>query len=123
MDGGEDAIREGPNLAGFLFESLCYRDVCVYSSPFGGKVKYFGDSNNFEIDMVVEAKGTKWSAIEVKLRNDEFDKAAENLIKLKNRMSTDAKLPSFLMILTAMGGYAYTRDNGVAVVPIDCLGP
>ena len=123
LDGDEDAVRDDPNLAGFLFESLCYRDVCVYSSPFGGKVKYFGDSNNFEIDMIVEAKGAKWGAIEVKLGDDEFDKAAANLIKLKNRVSNEIKPPSFLMILTATGCYAYTRDDGVAVVPVDCLGP
>lgn len=123
LDGNEETVRNDPNLAGFLFESLCYRDICVYSSPFGGKVKYFGDSNNFEIDIIVEAKGGKWGAIEVKLGNDEFDKAAANLKKLKDRVSSETMPPSFLMILTATGGYAYTRSDGVAVVPIDCLGP
>jgi len=123
LDGDEDTLIDDPNFVGFLFESLCYRDVCVYSSPFGGKVKHFRDSNDFEIDMIVEAKGAKWGAIEVKLGDDEFEEAAANLKKLRNKVSEEIKPPSFLMILTAVGGYAYTRDDGVAVVPIDCLGP
>jgi len=123
LDGDEGSIRDDPKLAGFLFESLCYRDVCVYSSPFGGKVKYFGDSNSFEIDMIVEGKSSKWGAIEVKLGDDDIDKAAADLIKLKSKVSSETGPPSFLMILTSVGGYAYTRDDGVAVVPVDCLGP
>lgn len=34
---------------------------------------------------------------------------------------TKMKNPSFLMVLTATGNYAYKRDDGVYVVPIGCL--
>lgn len=33
------------------------------------------------------------------------------------------KAPSFLMVLTGVGEYAYMREDGVAVVPIGCLHP
>jgi predicted AAA+ superfamily ATPase len=123
LDADEETIMDDPNTAGFLFESLCYRDVSVYSSAIGGKVKYFGDSNSFEIDQIVEGGKGKWGAIEVKLGRRDFDKAAKNLLKMKDKIDDRVKPPSFLMILTATGGLAYTRDDGVAVVPIDCLGP
>ncbi len=34
-----------------------------------------------------------------------------------NRMSE----PAFLMVLTAVGDYAYRREDGVYVIPIGCL--
>ena len=35
--------------------------------------------------------------------------------------TTKMKNPSFLMVLTATGKYAYKREDGVFVVPIGCL--
>ncbi|MDR3282320.1 MAG: DUF4143 domain-containing protein [Candidatus Methanoplasma sp.] len=118
-----EAIIDDPGYAGFLFESLCYRDLSVYASALGGKVKYFGDSNKFEIDQIIELGNGRWGAAEVKLGGDELDKAASNLLKLKDKVD-GAKTPSFLMILTATGELSYTRkEDGVAVVPVDLLGP
>jgi len=69
---------------------------------------------------IIELKDGIWGATEVKLGTSEFDKAAKNLLTLKEKVST---APSFLMILCASGGLAYTREDGVSVVPVDLLGP
>jgi len=108
-----------PNVGGFLFESLCYRDVSVYASSMGGEVFHYKD-NTLEVDSVVELSDGRWGGIEVKQGTHNFDEAAENLTRLKNKVTTQ---PSFLAILTASGRTAYTREDGVHVIPLDCLGP
>lgn len=115
----ERLVRD-PNTEGFLFESLCYRDLCTYSLPMGGDVFHYRDNNNLEIDSIVELTNGKWGAFEIKLGTHEFDKAAENLKRLNKNVKEDA---TFLAILTASGHLAYTRDDGVHVIPLDCLGP
>ncbi|MCL1811726.1 MAG: DUF4143 domain-containing protein [Methanomassiliicoccaceae archaeon] len=118
-----ERIKSDPNTAGFLFESLCYRDLCVYSSALGGDVYQYGDNTGLEVDSIVELRDGKWGAVEVKLGDFEFDKAIHNLMSLKKKMSDNSPPPSFMMILCATGGVAYTRDDGIMVVPLDCLGP
>lgn len=108
--------------AGLLFESLCYRDLCVYATASKGKVYHYRDSADLEIDNIVELSDGRWGAAEVKLGTSEFDKAAKNLLTLKEKVG-NGKEPSFLMILCASGGLAYTREDGVLVVPVDLLGP
>ena len=42
--------------------------------------------------------------------------------KLKNKIDTETMPnPSFMMVLTATGNYAYKKEDGVFVVPIGCL--
>jgi len=112
-----------PDTAGFLFESLCYRDVNIYASELGGNVSYYRDNNGLEIDLIVETNDGRWGAIEVKMGYNEVDEGARNLLRLKKKFTDPKDGPSFLMVLCATGGGAGMRDDGVAVVPIDCLGP
>jgi predicted AAA+ superfamily ATPase len=108
---------------GFLFESLCIRDIRVYSQPLGGKVYHYRDRYDLEADAVIHLTDGRWAAVEIKLGTDEADDAAEKLLKLRERIDAEKmNAPSFLMILTA-AGYAYRRGDGVLVVPIGCLGP
>jgi predicted AAA+ superfamily ATPase len=110
--------------AGFLFESLCFRDLSVYSSAVDGRVLYYRDSNGLEADAIVESRDGRWGAVEMKMGVSEFDKAAKNLNRLKEKMiGAGYREPSFLMILNVTGGAAHTRPDGVIEVPIDCLGP
>jgi hypothetical protein len=103
---------------------MCYRDLCVYSSALYGDVRHYRDDSNLEIDSIVQLRDGRWGAVEVKMGTDQFDLAAANLIRLKNKMiDSGAQKPSFLMILNAVGGVAHTREDGVAEVPLDCLGP
>ena len=108
---------------GLLFESLCIRDLRVYSQMIDGEVFHYHDSYDLEADAVVHLNDGRWGAAEIKLGHDEIDKAAENLKKLKERVDTEEmKEPSFLLVLTGTE-HAYRRDDGVLVVPIGCLRP
>jgi hypothetical protein len=64
-----------------------------------------------------------WAGVKVKLEDFEFDGAAKHLLELKRKMADQNDQCSFLLILTATGGAAYTRDDGVHVAPLDCLKP
>lgn len=118
-----DKLIRDPKTSGFLFESLCYRDVSIYTSAQGGSISYYRDGSGLEVDMIVETNDGRWGAIEVKMGYQDIDEAASNLLSLKKKFAGLTDEPSFLMVLCATCGAAYMRDDGVAVVPIDCLGP
>jgi predicted AAA+ superfamily ATPase len=122
--GGPGELRQDPKTAGFLFESMCYRDLCVYANAIGGEIYYFRDSNGTEVDFIIQLRDGRWAAAEAKMGRFEFDKAAEGLIRFKEKIvEAGAREPSFLMILNATGLVAHTRQDGIHEVPIDCLGP
>ncbi|MDO5862405.1 MAG: DUF4143 domain-containing protein [Thermoplasmata archaeon] len=109
------------NALGFFFESLCLRDIRVYLDSIGGRVSYIANNNGYEVDLILELDDGRWAAIEVKLGSLEYDKAADNLLKLKDFVDTKrVGEPVFLAILTGMPD-GYTRKDGVHVVPIGCL--
>ena len=109
------------NTFGFLFESLCIRDLRVYAESLGGNVYHYRDKSGLKCDAVIVIKDGRWGAVEIKLGTHEFDKAANNLIKFSENIDTrKTNKPSFLMILTGSKN-GYTRDDGVIVVPIGCL--
>ena len=106
---------------GLLFESLCIRDLRVYAEKLGGSVCQYHDSSGLEADAVIHLKNGNWGAVETKLGGDMIDEAAENLLKLKQKIDADhVQEPGFLMVLTGLN-YAYRRPDGVYVVPIGCL--
>ncbi|MCL2148250.1 MAG: DUF4143 domain-containing protein [Methanomassiliicoccaceae archaeon] len=123
LDASPEVLARNPSTAGQLFESLCYRDMSVYTSALKGSVFHYQDSTGLEVDEVIELRNGKWGAVEVKLGTSEIDKAASNLMSLKNKVSEDMPEPSFLAVLCATSGLAYTRGDGVLVIPIDLLGP
>lgn len=108
---------------GFIFESLCIRDLRVYAEVNNGKVYHYRDSSDLECDAVIHLRNGSYGLVEIKLGGDNLiQEGAENLIKLKNKIDTEImNNPSFMMILTATGNYAYKREDGVFVVPIGCL--
>jgi len=106
---------------GFLFESLCARDMRVYAQHNDGDVFHYRDKNGLEADMIVALRDGRWGAIEVKLGNKQIEEAAKHLLQLKEKVDADKMHePSFLMVLTG-GQYAFRRKDGVFVVPIGCL--
>ena len=74
------------------------------------------------MDAIVTLEDGRWGAFEVKLGTFEFDKAAANLLRLKDKLASEAPAPTFLGILTASGGIAHTRPDGITIIPLDCLG-
>jgi predicted AAA+ superfamily ATPase len=106
---------------GFLFESLCTRDVRIYAQASDGDVFHYRDKSGLESDLIVRLRNGKWAAIEVKLGQKQIEEAAANLLAIKNKIDTEKMgEPSFLMILTG-GQFAYQRNDGVWVVPLGCL--
>ena len=111
------------NTLGLYFETLCVRDLRVYSEALDGQVYHYRDSNGLECDAIVHLRNGNYGLIEIKLGGDRLiDEGAANLIKLSNKIdTTKMKKPSFLMVLVGVNKYAYKRQDGVLVVPIDCL--
>lgn len=108
---------------GFLFESMCCRDLRVYAQTMDGKVSHFRDRYGLEVDLVVSLPDGRWGGVEVKLGSSRIDEAATNLTKMAGRID-EARMgkPSFLMVLTGTK-FAFRRPDGVYVVPLGCLKP
>lgn len=111
------------NTMGLLFETLCVRDLRVFADALDGQVYHFRDKTGLECDAVVHLRNGHFGLIEIKLGGDKgIEEGAENLKLLAKRIDTSRmKSPSFLMVLTATGKFAYRREDGVYVVPIGCL--
>ncbi|MHC1692011.1 MAG: ATP-binding protein [Sphaerochaetaceae bacterium] len=106
---------------GFLFESLCVRDLRVFGEALDGSIYHYRDKTNLECDVVIHLRNGKYGFVEVKLGGSAIESAAGNLLKLQQKIDTQRmNQPSFLMILTG-GKYGYRRPDGVYVVPIGCL--
>ena len=107
---------------GFMFEALCERDLRIYADSFGAELYHYQDYANREIDAVVELKDGRWCAFEIKLGANQIDKAAENLIKIRDKITLEGgKAPSVLAVICGMSNAAYQRKDGVFVVPITAL--
>lgn len=112
------------NTFGLIFETLAVRDLRVYAESLNGKVYHYRDKNNLECDAVVHLRNGSYGLIEIKLGGaDLINDGAESLKTLSDKIdTTKMKKPSFLMVLTGIGDYAYKRPkDGVLVVPIGCL--
>ena len=109
------------NTFGFLFESLCVRDLRIYAQKIGGDVCHYRDETGLEADAVVALHDGRWGAFEVKMGQARIDEAAANLLRQKDRID-ERKMnpPSFLAVMTG-NGYAVRRKDGVCVVPLPCL--
>ena len=108
---------------GLIFETLCIRDLRVFAEALNGTVYHFRDKGGLECDAVVHLRNGDYGLIEIKLGGDNLVEAgAQTLTSLAGKIdTTKMKKPSFLMVLTANGPYAYKRADGVLVVPIGCL--
>ncbi|MDO5849206.1 MAG: DUF4143 domain-containing protein [Methanobrevibacter sp.] len=106
---------------GFIFENLCIRDLAVYSSLKRGHISYYRDRGGLEADCVIRLRDGRYGLIEFKLGSRELDKGAKNLLKLNDLIKEKGFMePSFLAILTGTE-IAYTRPDGVKVIPIGTL--
>ena len=111
---------------GFIFKTLAIRDLRVYADALDGKVYHYRDKNNLECDAVIHLRNGSYGLVEVKIGGAELIKeGAESLKTLSSKIdSTRMKTPSFMMVLTGIGNFAYKRpEDGVLVVPIGCLKP
>lgn len=113
---------------GFIFECMCIRDFKAYSQALGGKISYYHDRYDLEADGVLHLSDGRYALLEFKLGSAEIEKGAEHLLEIKqlvkeyNEREKQIRLrePDLLMVITA-GPIAYTRPDGVHVVPLACL--
>lgn len=110
---------------GFYFETLVVRDLRVYADALDGEVFHYRDKAGLECDAVLHRRNGSYGLIEIKLGgSDNIDKGAATLKDLASKIdTTKMKAPSFMMVITGIGQYAYRREDGVYVVPIGCLKP
>ncbi len=116
------------NTFGFIFESLCFRDLRVYSQALGGRLSYYHDRLGLEADAVLHLDDGRYALIECKLGSREIEDGARHLLEIKrliaakNEAEKQIRLrePDLLVVLTG-GEMAYTREDGVKIIPIGCL--
>lgn len=120
---GPDDLLNDLNTMGFMFETMCVRDLRVYADALGGSVYHFRNKAGLECDAVLHLRNGSYGLIEIKLGGDRLIReGVESLKALAGFIDeTRMKKPSFLMVLTATDQYAYRREDGVCVVPIGCL--
>ena len=110
---------------GLFFEDFAVRDLSIYANSIGGSVSHYRDNTGLECDAVLHLEDGRWGAIEIKLGGDDLIEYGANSLKtLQNKIieKSEEQTPSFLMVLTAVGG-AYQREDGVYVAPINLLRP
>lgn len=122
-----DSLLQDLHTFGFIFECLCIRDLKVYSSSMDGKISYYHDRYDLEADCVLHLADGRYALIEFKLGSKEIEEGASHLLQLKKLIqqaneSNNARLrePSLLIVVTG-GEMAYTRDDGVKIIPIGTL--
>ena len=122
--GPDDLMRDLASF-GVLFETLAVRDLRVYAEALFGEVYHFRDKQGRECDAVVKIRGGKYGLVEMKLGGSSLiDDGARSLNALEKLIdASKSGQPSFKMVLTAVGDYAYRRPDGVTVCPIGCLRP
>lgn len=97
----------------------------IYHCVLGGEIRHYRDNAGLECDAVIHLPNGKWAAIEIKLGGEDLiNEGAKSLKLLNNKITekSDEKAPSFMIILTAFGPM-YRRNDGIYVIPINCLKP
>lgn len=115
---------------GFLFESLCVRDLRAYSAAADGQISYYRDRYGLEADGVLHLSDGRYALIEFKLGENEVEEGARHLLKIERLIrkhneteeQVPLRLPTLKMIVTGTE-YGYQREDGVCVVPLACLRP
>ena len=116
------SLRRDLKTLGLLFESLAMRDLRIYADSLGGKVYYYRDDSDLEVDAIIVLPDGKWGACEIKLGAGYIQQAEKNLLTMRDKIDTDhVGKPSFLTIITGEN-YSMQLDSGVYVVSVGSLG-
>ena len=108
---------------GLLFESMVIRDLRVYAQAADAEVFHYREKTGLEVDAIVQGNDGRWAAFEVKLGEGRADEAADNLLRLAQKVDPDRMGPPAALGVIVSSGYGYTREDGVSVIPIGALGP
>ncbi len=113
---------------GFIFEQMCIRDLKAYTAAFSSTISYYRDRYGLEADLVLHLEDGRYALIECKLGSREIEEGAKHLLEIRqliqerNRTEKQVPLrePDLLIILTG-GNMAYTRRDGVKIIPLAAL--
>lgn len=113
---------------GFIFENMCARDLRAYSQNLGGKLSYYHDRYGLESDLVLHLGDGRYALVECKLGSKEIEEGAAHLTEIvrliREHNLTEKQVPirepDHLIVLTG-GSMAYTRQDGVKIIPLGCL--
>ncbi len=111
------------NTMGLLFETLCVRDLRVYSEAIGGEVFHYRDKSGLECDTVIHLRNGNYGLLEIKLGGSKLiEEGAKSLLALRDKIdTTKMNKPSFMAVVVGIGEYAYRREDGIYIIPITCL--
>jgi len=125
----KDRLLQDGQLFGKLFEELCLRDLRIYTScmdsALPNPIKYYRDSDNLEVDAIIELRDGRWAGVEIKLSENKVAEAIDNLMRLKNKMALNPLArnpePSFLAVLVGKTEFCRKTPEGVYVIPCTSL--
>lgn len=118
-----DDLMHDLNTFGLMFETMAVRDLRVYAEALGGSVSHYRDKDNLECDAIIHLRNGRYALVEIKLGGSSaIEEAQRSLNMLVQKINTDkVGEPAFRMVLTAVGSYAMTLQDGTLLVPIGCL--
>lgn len=125
-----DSLKTQLKTFGFVFEQMCIRDLKAYTIDMNSQISYYHDRYGLEADIVLHLPDGRFALIECKLGSREVEDGAKHLLELKrlirekNRTETQMPIrePDLLIVLTG-GKIAFTREDGVKVIPLATLKP
>ena len=123
-----EALMVQLNTFGFIFEQMCIRDLKAYTMDIDHHVSYYHDRYNLEADWVLHLGDGRYALLECKLGSSEIEEGAGHLVELKRLIREHNKEekqvpirePDLMIVLTG-GKMAYTRPDGVKIIPLGCL--
>lgn len=125
-----DALKVQLKTFGFIFEQMCIRDLKAYTIDMDSHVSYYHDRYGLEADVVLHLPDGRYALIECKLGSMEIDKGAEHLLTIRRLIReknfTEKQMPirePDLMVILTGGRMAFTRNDGVKVIPLAALKP
>ena len=129
LGANKERLLQDGQLFGKLFEELCLRDLRIYASCMDSAppdpVKYYRDSDNLEVDAIIELRDGRWAGIEVKLSESKVPEGVDNLLRLKNKVASNPLArnpePSFLAVLVGKAEFCRRTPEGVYVIPCTSL--
>jgi len=125
----KDRLLQDGQLLGKLFEEMCLRDLRVYASSMDlalpDPVKYYRDSDNLEVDAIIELRDGRWAGIEIKLSENKVAEGVENLLRLKNKVTANPLArnpePVFMAVLVGKTDFCRKTPEGIYVIPCTAL--
>ena len=128
MNVNAEALETQLKTYGFIFEQMCIRDLKAYTAVFNSRISYYRDRYGLEADLVLHLEDGRYALIECKLGSREIDDGAKHLLELKRLIQEHNKTekqvpirePDLLIVMTG-GTMAYSRPDGVKVIPLACL--